>query len=735
MSLPLVRIGVFAAANRTGVGAAEPPADDQPVDQPFEPIGPAGSVRDLFYVGAADVGTNTASIYKFRGTASSVVTSSWTIGYPAGETDDVALNSIIAYDNGLWAGFRLDKPNGIIAVPGESISQASYDGISFDIGNYEYQAEGMAFNPTGTRVFVVGGADDRVIQFTMEVPYDLSTAVFDDGFLLANQDNVPTDVEFNSNGSMMYILGADNDAIYQYNLLTPFDVSTAEYNDVSYDVSNQTQYSQTSITFDTFGTKLFLTETYDNNIYQYSLATPYDLSTMTYDNVNLYVGNQDYSLQKLRFTDDGLRMFMLGAGNNNIHEYILSESFNLATASYTQLSFSVSNQDYRVRGMAFNNSKTKLFVLGGGYDTIFQYSININPVFDVSASDYWTHYTPTGDLTTQFRASGVYNGNVAVALNGNIAVESNSTATIYDTNGNIKTSVNIATLLGTLSAKLASNTTEPANKHQFHNTFLFTGQSGGAGDVVLAEVSSTGTILRQVELLDVNFGSNGVYRYNSNIVIGESTNSTGSTEIVFINLATSKITRKTDIRTQLHAPYLEEVNSSYISYDQINEDNLAIVFGKLNRNSSVTPVILSDASSEMQANATLTAWTVYNEETIYWADNSGNAFKYSVPDGGSVSAQASSVTELGVHSANGTGNVAIIVGSDDTLVINETRIYDSASSVSLEAIVDFDLRYGNNRNNRSTIVPGAVPEVIDNQTITESSFQGGAGAGDGVVII
>ena len=69
-------------------------------------------------------------------------------------------------------------------------------------------------------------------------------------------------------------------SVFQYSLSTAFNISTASYDSISFDVSSQETNTTAGITFSTDGTRLFLLGSGTRTIYQYSTATP---ATITYD--------------------------------------------------------------------------------------------------------------------------------------------------------------------------------------------------------------------------------------------------------------------------------------------------------------------------------------------------------------------------------------------------------------------------------------------------------------------
>src|SRR5690606_13723830 len=85
-------------------------------------------------------------------------------------------------------------------------------------------ATDMIFNNEGTVLYVVGTEHRNVYAYTLSTPYDLSTASFDEIALsVISQENAPTAMLFNDDGTVFYLMGLEDDDINAYN------VGTTEY--------------------------------------------------------------------------------------------------------------------------------------------------------------------------------------------------------------------------------------------------------------------------------------------------------------------------------------------------------------------------------------------------------------------------------------------------------------------------------------------------------------------------
>jgi sugar lactone lactonase YvrE len=261
---------------------------------------------------------------------------------------------------------------------GLNISLASYDDVSFNVTDQDSTALGLCFNPNGTRMYMLGWNTDAIYQYNLSTAFDLSTAFYSNSsFNVASQSGTsPTGIIFNNDGTRMYIGSIANSRIYQYNLSSAFNISTASYSNTNlYTYFQDTQ--PYDIAFNSDGTKMYMAGQQFASIYQYTLSIGFDLSTASYDSVSFSVASQGTNPYSLLFSTDGTKMFVIGAATDTIHQYSLSTAFDLTTASYDDLSFSVASQATIPTAMAFNTDETKMFMLDAGNDTIYQYSTGL----------------------------------------------------------------------------------------------------------------------------------------------------------------------------------------------------------------------------------------------------------------------------------------------------------------------------------------------------------------------
>jgi DNA-binding beta-propeller fold protein YncE len=112
-----------------------------------------------------------------------------------------------------------------------------------------------------------------------------------------------------------------------------------------------------------------------DDVNEYDLSTAWDISTASFLQ-NFFVIEQEVSPGGIFFKPDGLKMYIVGSTGNEVNEYDLSTAWDVSTASFLQ-NFSVIAQSTNPQGLFFKPDGTKMYIMDGSDDKVFQYSIGI----------------------------------------------------------------------------------------------------------------------------------------------------------------------------------------------------------------------------------------------------------------------------------------------------------------------------------------------------------------------
>jgi len=251
-----------------------------------------------------------------------------------------------------------------------NLETASYDTVSRDISPQVFSALSLAFSADGQKLYASDNGNDNIEQFSLSDAWDLSTASYD-SVTLDVTDGTPRQMAFSPEGLKMVYIGGSDDRVYQYNLSTPWDLSSATSG--GFLAVSAQDSSPTGVAFNADGSKMFVCGGSNSRIYQYNLPTPYSLSSASYDSISFSVNSQDTFPVAIAFSPDGTKLYVLGNTSDRIHQYTLSTAWDLTTAGYDSLSFLLSSQDSSPLGFAFSSNGSKFFMLGIN-EVVYQYS-------------------------------------------------------------------------------------------------------------------------------------------------------------------------------------------------------------------------------------------------------------------------------------------------------------------------------------------------------------------------
>ena len=285
---------------------------------------------------------------------------------------------------------------------GFDLSSATYSNTSFDIESETTFPQGLVFNSDGTKMFVPESDSNNVYEYSLTTGFDVTTASLSSSFDISSEDTAPQGVAFNTDGTKMLVVGTNNADVYEYNLSAGFDVTTASYSGTAFDV-NPESVDPKEIEFNSGGTKMFLVAGNEQKVFEYGLGTGFDMSTASYSGTAFDISSQEIDPTGITFAESGTKMFITGTSSDSVHEYELTTGFDLSTASYTGTSFDVSSEASNAVEAAFNGDGTKMFVLGGLSENIYEYNTSAgttNPRFtiDVSEIDDLLSSSTTDDL-------------------------------------------------------------------------------------------------------------------------------------------------------------------------------------------------------------------------------------------------------------------------------------------------------------------------------------------------
>ncbi len=279
----------------------------------------------------------------------------------------------------------------LILVFSKSMAEPTFvQSKSIDTATYY----GLTFNNDGTKMYTLrsGGTTDAVIEHILTTAYDISTATVNNTKVVhvsgGNDSHVPTQVVFNNDGTKMFVVNhANRRSVDYWSLTTAFDVSTASF-DGLYSLIGKEQRAN-SIAFNNDGTRMFIAGVGNNSqerVHEFSLDTAFDLSSgVTHVNTEDMSSYHDY-IDGVTFKDDGTKMYTIDSETEQVSQFKLTTPYDVSTLSL-EGTFDVSSYDIAPREVAFSNDGSKMFFIGDTNDKVYEFNLSCNWSLIDSACD------------------------------------------------------------------------------------------------------------------------------------------------------------------------------------------------------------------------------------------------------------------------------------------------------------------------------------------------------------
>lgn len=250
-------------------------------------------------------------------------------------------------------------------------STATFDS-STNVSSEESTLRGVAFGDGGSKMYAVGANSDAVQQYDLGTTFEVSTATHNRSFSVSSEDGVPRSVAFGDGGAKMYVAGAASADIFEYDLAEAWNVSTAVLND-SLNVGPQDS-TPTGVTLRADGSALFVAGNDNDSVFKWDLATTWDVSSAAF-NQSLDVSTEDTAPLGLDLADDGAVLSIAANTGQNVDQWTLATRWDLSTASHAR-TFDVSGEDATPVGVEFDGAGTNMYVAGAQTTRVLQYTLS-----------------------------------------------------------------------------------------------------------------------------------------------------------------------------------------------------------------------------------------------------------------------------------------------------------------------------------------------------------------------
>jgi len=228
----------------------------------------------------------------------------------------------------------------------------------------------LHFKPDGTKLFIIGRSGDAVDQYDLSTPWAVNTATHDGLFSVAAQENSPRGLTMNPEGTKFFVTGDAGEDIVEYAMSTAFDVTTASYTAATSrlkDSSGVNLVRTEGVVFSYDGTKVYICSSKTpEKVFQYSFSTGYDVSTLISLNADAEVTvSQESMMQGIDVSEDGSRLYVVGGQGDDLNQFSMSTPHDLSTLSFVGVSpfGAINSMSRNTEGCYVRKDQQKFFIV------------------------------------------------------------------------------------------------------------------------------------------------------------------------------------------------------------------------------------------------------------------------------------------------------------------------------------------------------------------------------------
>ena len=202
-----------------------------------------------------------------------------------------------------------------LSIPWDATTASNVGAIG--VATQDTNVQGLYFRDDGAKMYIAGATTDSIYEYRLATPWMVNTASNVSVKSVSSEESSPRAVEFSKDGLNMYVVGTLSDRIYQYTLTTPWQIETASYAGKNLSVAGQDNFP-TAIRFKSDGAKLFMLGQQNDTLFEYTLTANWDISTAIFSN--------SYNLDTdtptgLYFKYDGTGMYVSDSEDNSVRQY------------------------------------------------------------------------------------------------------------------------------------------------------------------------------------------------------------------------------------------------------------------------------------------------------------------------------------------------------------------------------------------------------------------------------
>ena len=197
-------------------------------------------------------------------------------------------------------------------------------------------SESVTFSNNQRNMYMINGRGDYIHNYKLNNREKVYSAQRIKNTNIKWYESRARDIYVKEDGTKLYLIGKECNTVFEYNR----NPQTGALKLRAKKEVKSNGRNHESLTFNPQGTMMFVTDGKNRRIAAYKLSKAFDVKTASKDAIATYTVSSDITsyLEDIRFSNDGTKLFVLqtygGINNAGIYEYTLSTPFDLTTVSY-----------------------------------------------------------------------------------------------------------------------------------------------------------------------------------------------------------------------------------------------------------------------------------------------------------------------------------------------------------------------------------------------------------------
>ena len=252
---------------------------------------------------------------------------------------------------------------------------------------------GLFIYPDNATVSVLKGSTATIQKLITDLTPKLTDYTISQSF--KHGRTYTEDVSLNNDGSKMYVVKYNTDSIYQYSLSTPFDITTASEEYVLSTTGEEN--SPRALAWNGDGSVCYISGGSEDGGF-YNLTIPFDLTsaTLTIPTTNHFLranGSLNTSIEGAFLNDNGTKLVLI-TNVGYISEYVTETPYQFPQSPTNEIN--VESIDSNANSLTFNSDMSKIFWVGGTTDQLFEMDLTTpSDISTINTTDYRSVLNPS----------------------------------------------------------------------------------------------------------------------------------------------------------------------------------------------------------------------------------------------------------------------------------------------------------------------------------------------------